>query len=298
MEKLRGVFIPLPTCFTESGDVDEDGIRQLVRFYLESGVQGLFALGTFGQGPALAPDERKRVARLILKSVGGRIPVIIHVGCADTPTTVALAKDAVDQGAPAIAVVPPYYFDHTDDEVFAHYTTVYRAVRHPFFIYNNAVNSGYRMTASWTAKLTQEIPEVCGIKMSFVPLEQQLSFVRALPPSCAVFSGSAVYLMPGVLWGLAGSIHPLTVAIPELLVKLWRSIEIRNLEEAVRLQAQVINFTATVADLARQCGRSVLRECLRMRELPIRSFPRWPTKELATPDRKKLQDALKSALAS
>lgn len=298
MEMLRGVIIPLPTAFTGSGDIDEDAIKQLIRFYLESGVHGLFVLGTFGQGPALAPEERKRVARLVLKSVGGRIPVIVHVGCADTPTTVALAKDAVEQGAPIIAVVPPYYFEHSDDEVFAHYTAVNNAVRHPLFIYNNAVNSGYRMTAPWTAKLTREIPDICGIKMSFIPLEQQLAFVRALPPSCAVFSGSALYLMPGVLWGLAGSIHPLTVAIPELLVKLWRSIESRNLEEAVRLQGQVIDFTAAVADLARQTGRSVLRESLRLRELPIQSFPRWPTKELPPADRKRLADALKSALGA
>ena len=296
MPRLNGIVIPLPTPFTDSGEVDHDGIRELTRFYLNAGVHGPFALGTFGQGPALSPDERKEIARVVLETVGGRIPTTIHVGCADTPTTIALAKDAVEKGAPAVAVVPPYYFEHSDDEVFAHYTAIYEAVRHPLFIYNNAVNSGYRMTAAWTVKLTKEIPDICGIKMSFIPLDQQLSFVRALPPSCAVFSGSAVYLMPGVLWGLAGSIHPLTVAIPELLVKLWHAIEERKLEDAVRLQGQVIEFTGTVADLARQFGRSALRESLRLRGLPVRSFPRWPTKDLPAADRRRLETALQAAM--
>lgn len=55
-------------------------------------------------------DERKEIARVVLETVGGRIPTTIHVGCADTPTTIALAKDAVEKGAPAVAVVPPLLF--------------------------------------------------------------------------------------------------------------------------------------------------------------------------------------------
>lgn len=292
MERLRGVYIPLPTPFTETGAVDEDGLLALTDFYLDAGVHGLFALGTFGQGPALTPEERKRICKLTVDRVGKRIPVVIHAGTADTPTTIELSKDAVDKGADAVGVVPPYYFDHLDDEVLQHYVAVYKAIQHPIFIYNNAVNSGYRMTAPWTVRLTKEVPEACGIKMSFIPLDQQLAFVRALPSTCAVFSGSATLLMPGCLWGLAGAIHPLTVAIPELLVKLWDAVEARRFEEAVEFQRRVIEFTAVIADLQRACGRSVLRESLKLRKLPVRAFPRWPTKDLSSDDMKKLKNAL------
>jgi len=71
MPRLNGIVIPLPTPFTDSGEVDHDGIRELTRFYLNAGVHGLFALGTFGQGPALSPDERKEIARVVLETVGG-----------------------------------------------------------------------------------------------------------------------------------------------------------------------------------------------------------------------------------
>ena len=106
-----------------------------------------------------------------MKSVGGRIPTVIHAGCADTPTTIELAKDAVDKGADSIAVIPPYYFEHNDDEVLLHFTQVCKAVPHPLFVYNNWVNSGYRMNAAWTTNLSKEIPDLCGIKMSFLPLD-------------------------------------------------------------------------------------------------------------------------------
>ncbi|MCY4439127.1 MAG: dihydrodipicolinate synthase family protein, partial [Deltaproteobacteria bacterium] len=123
-------------------------------------------------------------------------------------------------------------------------------------------------------------------------LEQQLAFVRALPASCAVFSGSATLIMPGVLWGLAGSIHPLTVAIPELLVNLWDATTTGKLEEAMELQRRVIEFTAVIGDLQRTAGRSVLRESLKLRDLPVVDFPRWPTKDLNSEQATRLKNAL------
>lgn len=295
MESLRGIYIPLPTPFTDAGAVDEDAVLALADFYVEAGVHGLFALGTFGQGPALTPDERKRTAKLVIDRVAGRIPVVVHAGAADTPTTIDLSLDARDRGADVVGVVPPYYFDHLDDEVLAHYVKVHEAIRYPMFIYNNALNSGYRMTAPWTAQLVREVPEACGIKMSFIPLEQQLVFVRALPASCAVFSGSATLLMPGALWGLAGSIHPLTVAVPELLVNLWDATLAGRLREAVELQRRVVEFTAVVSDLQRAVGRSVLRESLKLRDLPVVSFPRWPTRDMSSEQAAKLKNALAAA---
>ena len=295
MERLRGIYIPLPTPFTDTGAVDENAVLALTDFYLETGVHGLFVLGTFGQGPALTPDERKRVAKIVIDRVGGRIPVVIHAGTADTPTTIELAKDAKDKGADVVGVVPPYYFDHLDDEVLGHYVAVYEAIKHPMFIYNNAVNSGYHMTAPWTVRLTKEVPEACGIKMSFIPMDPQLAFVRALPDTCAVFSGSASLIMPGVLWGLAGAIHPLTVAIPEMLVNLWDATVGGKLEQAVELQRRVIEFTATIGSLQRAAGRAVLRDSLKLRDLPVVSFPRWPTKDLSAEQTTMLKNALATA---
>ena len=112
MTRINGILIPLPTIFRDSGEVDHDGIRALIEFYVKAGVHGLFVLGTFGHGPALSPEERKQVASTVMKTVDGRVPTVIHVGCADTPTTIELAKDAVDKGADSIAVIPPYYFEH------------------------------------------------------------------------------------------------------------------------------------------------------------------------------------------
>ena len=62
-------------------------------------------LGSSGQGPALSIEERGMVAEIIIEQVAGRVPVIVHVGCADTPSTVQLAKHAAQNGADAIGII-------------------------------------------------------------------------------------------------------------------------------------------------------------------------------------------------
>ena len=95
-----------------------------------------------------------------------------------------------------------------------------------------------------------------------------------------------------MLWGIAGSIHPLTVAIPELLVNLWDATVTGKLQEAVELQRRVIEFTAVISDLQRVAGRAVLRDSLKLRDLPVVDFPRWPTKDLSSEQSGRLRNAL------
>jgi dihydrodipicolinate synthase/N-acetylneuraminate lyase len=135
---IRGVLLPIITPFDEKVRVDEQMMRALVDFHIKAGVQGLFVLGSTGQGPAMTIEERKQTAAIALDQAKSRVPVIIHVGTADTQSTVELVEHAAAHKANAVAIVPPYYYsDHTEFEIIAHYTAVANAVPLPIFIYEN-----------------------------------------------------------------------------------------------------------------------------------------------------------------
>src|ERR1041385_9281557 len=116
---VKGVLIPLITPFDEKQKVDEGVMRQLVDFYVKTSVQGLFVLGSSGQGPAMSLPERKRAAEVALAEARGRLPVIVHVGTADGESTVELARHAAEKGASAVGGVPPYYYFAPREEQFA-----------------------------------------------------------------------------------------------------------------------------------------------------------------------------------
>jgi dihydrodipicolinate synthase/N-acetylneuraminate lyase len=112
---IRGVLLPIITPFDEKVRVDEEIMRQLVDFHIKAGIQGLFVLGSTGQGPAMTVEERKKTAAIALDQAQSRVPVVIHVGTPDAGSTVELAEDAAEHKADAVAIVPPYYYsDHSE----------------------------------------------------------------------------------------------------------------------------------------------------------------------------------------
>ena len=104
---IRGVLLPVITPFDEKERLDETIMRELVDFHIGAGVHGLFVLGSTGQGPAMSTEERKRAAAVALDQAKGRVAVVIHVGTADTQSTVELAEHAAANNASAVAIVPP-----------------------------------------------------------------------------------------------------------------------------------------------------------------------------------------------
>ena len=291
---IRGILIPVITPFDEKELVDEAMLRKLVDFYLKVPVQGLFVLGSSGQGPVMSLAERKRAAEIAIDETRKRLPVVIHVGTADTESTAELARHAAERGADAIAVVPPFYYsDHTEYEILAHYKAVAGQVPLPIFIYENPKYTGISISPDFARKMKEEIPAIRGIKVAY-GMGSMLDYVRLFPPDVSVFTGNAD-LFGLVPFGLAGMINPPTSFIPELCAELWRSLRDKEYEKAVALQSRVNTVARLVGGAIRRYGRGALTEAFRMRGFAIKRFPKWETKPMPDEARETLyQDLRKS----
>jgi len=275
----RGILIPVITPFHEDSSVDEDTLRQLVDFYFRAKVHGLFALGSSGQGPALSADERKAVAEIVIDQAAGRTPVIIHVGCADTPTTVELAKHANDIGAAAIGVIPPYYYcDAPQSAVLEHYRKVAEACPLPIYIYENPKYCGISISPDFGVTLKKEVPSIKGIKVSYGDGAME-DHVKYFPDDVSVFTGNAD-LFGLVPFGVSGMINPPTSSVPELTVALFEALDAKDYAAAAEAQAKVTQVTQMFISTQKKYGRGTIAETFRLRGLPVKRFPRWETAPL------------------
>lgn len=291
---IRGILVPLITPFDEKGLVDEPMMRRLVDFYVKAGVQGVFALGSSGQGPVMSVAERKRAAAITVDQAAKRLPVIVHVGTADAESTVELAEHAAETGASGIGVIPPYYYsDHSEYEIFAHYRAVAHAVPLPILIYENPKYSGISIPPDFAARMKQEIPTIRAIKVAYGQ-GALLEYVRLFPPDVSVFTGNAD-LFGLVPFGLAGMINPPTSFLPELCVALWRALDAKRYEEAVEAQRRVDTAQRLVARALRRYGRIALAEVFRMRGFAIKHFPKWETQPMPREARDELAREIKTA---
>lgn len=105
MFRMKGVIPPMITPFKENGEVDYEGLSTLAGF-LKDKVDGLFITGSYGSAALLQVEERKKIAQTVMETVGDAIPVIVHVGTADSLSAAELAVHAKSLGAAAVSAFP------------------------------------------------------------------------------------------------------------------------------------------------------------------------------------------------
>ncbi len=164
-ERVRGLWIAIPTPFTDDGrHVEEDLLAASVDHHIEGlGVDGIFCGGVMGEFWALSVEERQRVHALVAERAGGRVPVMAQVGDHVFGDTVALADHASEQGIEFGIAMNPYFPPGLpDDLVREWYRRLDDAVSLPLFLFNTSY-SGMSLSPELIDELA-ELDIVCGIK--------------------------------------------------------------------------------------------------------------------------------------
>ena len=287
MEKFHGIIPPMLTPFTRDGRLYEDGLRNLLDFLMKNGVHGLFICGTYGCGPAMTIDERKRVAEIVMENVKGRLDVIVHVGSSTIDFALELAKHAEDIGADAIASVPPFYYAYDEESVFSFYKKLLSSVDIPVFVYNNPFRTGIRISPDLLSKLADE--GVAGIKDSGFDLVKFYEYKLNVKRKDFIFLiGTEALMLPAMLAGARGCVSGSANVFPKMNVDLYRMIMENKIREAVDKQLQIIE-ARRILHLAPTIPACY--EVLRMQGIDA-GYPRPPFLPLSRDQVKMIKDKL------
>jgi dihydrodipicolinate synthase/N-acetylneuraminate lyase len=219
--QLRGVYVPLLTPFQPDGELDPPALERLVEYVLAAGVHGLFVGGTTGEFALLSTAERQRMAEVVVARAAGRVPVVVHAGAPSTREAIQLARHAQSIGAPAVAVVAPYFFPLADEALVAHYVAVSAAVpRLPVLLYNIPQRTGNALLPHVAAEIVRRCPNVVGIKDSSGNLSQTIEY-RALRENFQVAQGADGLLVAGLAMGIEATVSGNANVFPELAVAVF-----------------------------------------------------------------------------
>ena len=131
---------------------------------------------------------------------------------ADHSDTVALAADAAEAGADAVAVIGPPYFPLDPPAQLAHFAAAARACAPlPFYVYEFARTSGYAVSLDVLARLREEAPNFAGMKVSDTPWD---AFHPYVLDGLAVFVGPESLIHLGLEAGAVGAVSALAGAFP------------------------------------------------------------------------------------
>ncbi len=80
----QGCYTALITPFTPAGDLDQEGLGQLIDFQLENKITGILATGTTGESPTFKWKEHDHVIALTAKQTKGKCRCIAGTGSNNT----------------------------------------------------------------------------------------------------------------------------------------------------------------------------------------------------------------------
>jgi 4-hydroxy-tetrahydrodipicolinate synthase len=232
--EIRGILPALLTPFTQDGKVDEEKLGNLIDFLADK-VHGVWACGSYGSGPLMSEADRRIAAEVVVKRAAGRITTIIHVGTADTSSTVSLARHAEQIGADAVASITPYYYTHLDETILVHYQSLIESVDIPVFLYNNPKCSNF----SVSPKLLEQLASIGlgGVKDSSGTISLFYNYIDSVTtPGFIFLIGSQTNLLPAMVGGGHGCVSGLSNLFPEFIVRIYNLCTDRDFERARKLQ--------------------------------------------------------------
>jgi 4-hydroxy-tetrahydrodipicolinate synthase len=237
--RLRGALTALVTPFTATGDVDEAAFRQLVRWQVLAGIDGLVPCGTTGESPTLSDDERDRLIEMTVETVSerpsrARVAIVAGTGTNDTRATVRATRRASAIGADAALVVTPYYNRPDQRMLEAHYRTVADGGDLPVVVYNVPSRTGTNISADTFLRLAEH-PRIVAVKEASGNLDQIAVICRDRPAGVAVLAGDDAWTLPVLAMGGDGVISVASNEIPGEMVALCAAARSGDLEGARRI---------------------------------------------------------------
>src|SRR5438874_2503987 len=110
-DTLGGMMVPLVSPFdATTGELAHERYARQVRYYVDLGVSGVVVAGSSGEAALLEEDERTRLVVWARALVPSDRWLIAGVGGESTRVTVRRAQDAAREGADAVLVVAPHYY--------------------------------------------------------------------------------------------------------------------------------------------------------------------------------------------
>ena len=152
------------TPFNTDGSVDLEGLKRLINFQIDGGVQYLVSLGTTGEASTLSKEEKKTVWEFTRDTVAGRVPLVAGIGGNSTLDVIKDLESFNSVGYDAILSVSPYYNRPTQEGIYQHYKAIAQAAPLPVMLYNVPTRTGSNMTAETTLRLAHDFKNIIAVK--------------------------------------------------------------------------------------------------------------------------------------
>jgi 4-hydroxy-tetrahydrodipicolinate synthase len=232
---LGEVLTATVTPFDPDGNVDYDRYRELCRFLVDHGSDGVVVNGTTGEASTLSEEERVGLIEAALDAIGDRATVVAGTGTNSTEHSIHLTEQADAAGAHAVLVVTPYYNKPPQRGIVEHFKAVAAATDRPVVAYNIPGRCVINIEPETMNDLAR-IENLIAVKQSNADLEQARHIVEL---GLDLYAGDDNLVLPFVELGAKGGVCVHTHVVGPQVKELVRLVREGDLDGARQLDEEL-----------------------------------------------------------
>lgn len=289
--KLKGLGVALITPFKEDMSVDYEALMRLVDYQLKNDTDFLCVLGTTAETPTLTKEEQRKITRMVVDRVGGRIPILRGVSDNCTQRVVdALREDDFD-GVDAILSVVPFYNKPNQEGIYQHYKAIAESTDLPIVLYNVPGRTGVNMTADTTLRLARDFENIIAVKEASGNIAQMDDIIKNKPDNFNVISGDDGITFPLLTLGAVGVISVIGNAFPREFGRMVRLSMLGNYDDALPIHHRFAELFKLLFVDGNPAGVKAMLSMMGLIENKLR-LPLVPTRITTFEKMKKILDDL------
>lgn len=221
---VRGVSPVLEVPFTDTGEIDVEGFRRVVRYVLGTGVSSMMFPGFASEYYKLTEDERRTLTAILLAETGPRPDVAAIIAVQDHATQLAVVRacEVVSAGADLINLLPPHFLSPPRRALVEHVCAVLEAVAPtPVVLQYAPTETGTSLDSTTLASIVASHPNLKLVKVESSPPGRLIADLAALHPPLPSIEGYAGVQLPDAIRRGAVGTQP-GCSFTEIYVDIWR----------------------------------------------------------------------------
>jgi 4-hydroxy-tetrahydrodipicolinate synthase len=235
MKKLIGTGVALITPFKEDFSVDVAGLKNVVNYNIDNGIDYLVILGTTAENATLSKEEKQLVIATVIEVNAGRLPLVLGIGGNNTAAVVEEIKATDLSRFVAILSVSPYYNKPTQEGIYQHFKAISKVSECPIIVYNVPGRTASNIAPETVIRLAKDFENIVAIKEAAGDLVQAMKLIDGCPKDFLVISGDDMIALPMVLAGGAGVISVIGEGFPKEFSEMVKLGLNRKVDDAYKI---------------------------------------------------------------
>jgi len=261
--KFEGLMPAIITPMDKDGEIDFEGLKKNVEFYLGVGCTGIVANGSTGEAVNLSREERIEVIKKVVGVVKGKVKVIAGTGAPTTNVTLQYTRDAMNAGADAVLVITPFNAIPNKEGLYLHFKKV-AEVGIPVIMYNLPQHTSVEIDLETMGRLAK-LDNIVGLKESSGNLSYFAEAIRRFSEDITLISGCDDLILQTLSMGIPALILAFGNIAPKMIIEIYNAIKHNDFISArekyykllpmARAIGDSVNFPAPVKEAVRLLGR-------------------------------------------